>query len=379
MNKIHSSDESARERIVKDLDTTFLIEAGAGSGKTTKLVERIAALLALGKVQVHQIAAVTFTRKAAAELRERLQQRLEEGATHDGDANTRERMQAALADIGQAFIGTIHSFCARMLRERPVESGLDPEFGELEEGEATLFMEMCWQDFLSEAFLRKDPALQKLGDYGIEGKELKDLYLRLCQFRDVEPFAPACPKPDIAGARKQLDAFMSTVQAAMPKEEPEKKWDDLQKALRSAEWQLSRYGSVEDRDVIRILELFLKCGVTLNRWPDKNVAKTLRDELLPQFVENVAWKVVREWREYVHATCIRFARTAAEFAAARREAESRLDYTDLLIKARNLLRDHEDVRQFSQTASNAFLLMSSKIRIPSSARSCFIWPATGRG
>lgn len=346
MNKTQSSDSSARERIVKDLGTTFLIQAGAGSGKTTKLVDRIAALLALGKVQVHQIAAVTFTRKAAAELRERLQQRLEVQATGDPDPAVRNRLQAALADIGLAFIGTIHSFCARMLRERPVESGLDPEFGELDEGEAALFMEMCWQDFLSEAFLRSNPVLQRLGEFGIEGKELKDLYLRLCQFRDVEPLAPDCPKPNIAGARKMLDEFISNTKAAMPQEESESGWDGFQTALRRAEWRLSRYGTIADRDLVRMLDSFDGCKVTLNRWPDKSLAKTLRDEILPRFVEDVVHRTVREWREHVHSNCIRFARSAAEFAATRRAAESKLDYTDLLIKVRNLLRDQEDVRLF---------------------------------
>lgn len=346
MSKTKSADETARERITRDLDTTFLVEAGAGSGKTTKLVDRISVLLSLGKVQIDQIAAVTFTRKAAAELREKLQQRLEQRASDDPDPDVRDRMRLALSDIGQAFIGTIHSFCARMLRERPVESGLDPDFTELEEGEAEFFLQACWQEFLSAAFLRNDETLNKLRAFGIEGKELEDLYLRLCQFRDVEPFAPVSVKPDLAAARKKLDKFMAIVRSAMPSEEPEGGWDGLQIALNRAEWRLARYGRAEDRDLIGVLELFGKGKVTLNRWPDKDTAKNLRDQVWPQFAEDVVENVVREWREYVHNSCVGFARSAAEFAAARRSAESRLDYTDLLIKARNLLRDHEDVRQF---------------------------------
>ena len=111
-------------------------------------------------------------------------------------------MRTSLADIGQAFIGTIHSFCARMLRERPVESGLDPDFKEIEDAEASLFLETSWQDFVSEAFLRNDETLKKLYGSGIEAKELKDLYLRLCQFRDVEAFVKECAKPDLSRAQK---------------------------------------------------------------------------------------------------------------------------------------------------------------------------------
>jgi len=66
-------DQAARDRIVRDLDTTFLVEAGAGSGKTKSLVDRMIALLATGRSEIGTLAAVTFTRKAAAQLRGRFQ------------------------------------------------------------------------------------------------------------------------------------------------------------------------------------------------------------------------------------------------------------------------------------------------------------------
>jgi len=72
-----TSDQAARERIAKDLDTTILVEAGAGSGKTTSLVTRMVALITSRRATVDRIAAVTFTRKAAAELREKFQEVLE--------------------------------------------------------------------------------------------------------------------------------------------------------------------------------------------------------------------------------------------------------------------------------------------------------------
>ncbi len=340
------SDETSRRRIVEDLDTTFLVEAGAGSGKTTKLVDRISALLALGKAEVGRIAAVTFTRKAAAELREKLQQRLEKRAVEDPDPVVRERMRTAVADIGHAFIGTIHSFCARILRERPVESGLDPDFTELEEAEAGGFLETCWQDYLAEAHLRNDPLLARLGEIGIDAAGLEELYQRLCQFRDIEPYAPACPKPDLAPARRKLRRFMAAVGKAMPSDEPDDGWDKLQTSYRRAAWLLDTYGDGRDRDLIDILELFEKGAVTLNRWPDKKTAKAFKDGFLPDFLRDSVVPAVRGWREHVYSDCVAFARAAAEFAAARRSVDSTLDYTDLLIKARDLLRDNNDVRGF---------------------------------
>ncbi|NUR19679.1 MAG: UvrD-helicase domain-containing protein, partial [Gemmatimonadaceae bacterium] len=122
------ADEAARSRILTDLDTNLLVEAGAGSGKTTSLVGRMVALVERG-TPVERIAAVTFTRKAANELRERFQLALESRVRGDApNAESAERCEAALRQLDAAFLGTIHSFCGRLLRERPLEVGLDPSF-----------------------------------------------------------------------------------------------------------------------------------------------------------------------------------------------------------------------------------------------------------
>jgi ATP-dependent helicase/nuclease subunit A len=111
-----TTDAAARARILADLDTNMLVEAGAGSGKTTSLVGRMHALVVRGE-PVERIAAVTFTRKAAGELRERFQIRLEAGLRGaDPDSEEWRRCDRALRELDRAFLGTIHSFCARILR-----------------------------------------------------------------------------------------------------------------------------------------------------------------------------------------------------------------------------------------------------------------------
>ena len=118
------ADEAERRRAREELGTSFLVEAGAGSGKTRLLVERMAALVEGGVAEVSQIAAVTFTRKAAAELRERFQVKLEKSfrAARQSDSGSERarRLRRAIDEIDRAFLGTIHAFCARLLRERPI-------------------------------------------------------------------------------------------------------------------------------------------------------------------------------------------------------------------------------------------------------------------
>jgi ATP-dependent exoDNAse (exonuclease V) beta subunit len=123
------ADDAARERIRTDLDTTLVVEAAAGTGKTSELVRRMVALLAAGRAQLDRLVAVTFTDFAAGELKLRLRTEIEKTRLDpltSGEA--RRRLNDALPQLEEARIGTIHSFCSDLLRERPVEAGVDPLF-----------------------------------------------------------------------------------------------------------------------------------------------------------------------------------------------------------------------------------------------------------
>jgi ATP-dependent exoDNAse (exonuclease V) beta subunit len=130
-------DLSARERIANSLDETLIVEAAAGTGKTTELVTRIVRVLSAGRAPVTGIVAVTFTEKAAGELKLRLREALEVARRQAADdAPRRCRLEAALANLEEAHISTIHGFCAELLRERPVEAGVDPLFSVFTETQA---------------------------------------------------------------------------------------------------------------------------------------------------------------------------------------------------------------------------------------------------
>ena len=146
------ADQAQRDAIANDLDATFVVEAAAGTGKTTELVRRIVRVLATGKAGVGDLAAVTFTEKAAGELKLRLRQELER-RTGDAelDNRSRDRLDAALMNLEEAHISTIHGFCADLLRERPVEAGIDPLFRVLTEGEAQRLYAEAFDRWLQEA------------------------------------------------------------------------------------------------------------------------------------------------------------------------------------------------------------------------------------
>ena len=123
------ADQAARDRVRNDLDTSLVVEAAAGTGKTTELVTRIVAVIKGGRARLDRIVAVTFTDAAAGELKLRVRTAIErERQDPDCPPEERKLLNAALPQLEEARIGTIHSFCGDLLRERPVEAGIDPLF-----------------------------------------------------------------------------------------------------------------------------------------------------------------------------------------------------------------------------------------------------------
>jgi ATP-dependent exoDNAse (exonuclease V) beta subunit len=136
MTPIRPTDEASRRIIRERLDLTLVVEAAAGTGKTTELVNRIVRVLAEGRANVREIVAVTFTEKAAGELKLRLRQQLETERQRATSRAVAARLDEAVQNLEEAHVSTIHGFCADLLRERPVEARVDPLFRVLTEGQA---------------------------------------------------------------------------------------------------------------------------------------------------------------------------------------------------------------------------------------------------
>lgn len=127
-------DQAERNKALAARGQTVLIDAGAGAGKTTLLVDRIVALIAptdddVPHIPLSRLAAVTFTRRAAGELRLRVRARiLTELAKAGGSPRRTERLLEAIGSVDAAFVGTIHGFADRLLRLLPMKARLSPAY-----------------------------------------------------------------------------------------------------------------------------------------------------------------------------------------------------------------------------------------------------------
>jgi ATP-dependent helicase/nuclease subunit A len=155
-------DQRARDRVVDELDATLFVEAGAGSGKTRALVDRVVRLVTTGTAGLDAVAAITFTEKAAAELRDRIRRRLDDEldqARRHGATERADRCRRALDDLDSAAIGTLHSFARRLLTEHPIEAGLPPRIEVLDEVGSAVAFDDRWAGFLDQ--LLADPAIER--------------------------------------------------------------------------------------------------------------------------------------------------------------------------------------------------------------------------
>lgn len=349
-NTSASDDTVARERIRSELHVNLVVEAAAGTGKTTNLVDRLVALIATGVAEPRQIAAITFTKKAAGELRERFQNVLEREATKaEPDSPRLANIRRGLEQIDQSYLGTIHSFCGRMLRERPVEAGVAPDFRELEEIEATALNEEVWSSYVQELYLERSDLLLALDQTDLTIVELRTLMLSLCDETDVELVTEKSSRPDVRPAWRELIRIAEELERQMPSAAPEKGWDELQKLIRSTA-ALRRARDPDDLDVVRLLKFFESSNpagkVKNNRWPDSDPDEI--KETIRSLCEEIVAPTLRAWREYCHPIAIEVVVPAIERARETRIDLGRLSFQDLLTIARDLLRDHLDVRRWFQ-------------------------------
>ena len=347
-------DDDSRDRIRTELDTNLLVEAGAGSGKTTVLVDRMVALVRTGAARVEEVAAVTFTRKAAAELRQRFQTRLEselEAARTAGDQEVTVRLDSALRDIDRGFIGTIHSFCARLLRERPVEAGLDPDFRELMGAEEVRQRRAFWRAHLERLSASSDPLVDGLTDAGLVPSQLEALFDELVANPDVRfPAEPvAAPTPaEVGEVREAVDALLDRGAALMPSEpDPERGWDKLQARIRLLLF-LRRVVDWDDRTVFldQIGEELhgRSCDVVQKRWPDGGAAKAL-GQAWEALRDGPVAEVLDRWWAHRYPIALEFARRAADAFERERRRTGALTFQDLLMSAARLLRTHPEARE----------------------------------
>ena len=278
------------------------VSAGAGTGKTTVLVERFVRAIDRG-VDVGSILVITYTERAAAELRSRIRARL-------GELGRRELTR----ELDAAWISTIHGFCLRLLKQHPFAAGLDPRFRVLDESQAAVLRAEAFDDALAEFCAREQPdRLALLATYGSAAlrRMLTSVYETLrAAGRGLELPIGDAPGIEEAAARVLETAGGSDEAARLielvgRRPQPEALLD------------LSGYAVKGDDDYEQAREALEQAALNAVAARDR----ALLERLLQSF--------------------------EGSYQAAK-DRESALDFEDLQLRARNLLRDDSSIREREQ-------------------------------
>ena len=346
-------DAEARDAIIEATGRSVLVEAGAGTGKTRLVVDRILRGICDGRFELSGAVVITFTEKAAGELEARLRAAVA-AALHRpglGDAD-RERLRAALDELDSANIGTIHSFCARLLRERAAAAGVDPEFTVLDEAGAVMLRQECWRDWLDEQVATSPPALVTALRAGVKIAGLKGVADCICGTPEVLDGGLAVPRPerDLGAAAEALTAVAGRV-LPLCDQHISKRTNEHARAFRTC-----CGGLVEaEPDDLRGIQV-LACSLAATA-PEKAITsfrKESREAVLPVLEEcAAAARAVA-----AHLACDVF-EWLLDYAGHYREAKaghSALDFQDLLALAARMLRDNLPVRRYFQHRFSAFFV-----------------------
>lgn len=305
------------------------------------------ALMETGTCSICEIAAITFTRKAAAELRQRIQNELERAYRKERDAVIIRRLDTALSNLHQCFIGTIHAFCTRLLMERPVEAGLDGDFAVVEDTED--LQQEAWDRYLLQVRGRTPGIIQDLEEKGFSLATLRKAYETILTYRDVSfPTTPLI-RPDFQPVLEKLRALVAEGYREIPSTPKEGRYDSLQEKIRRAH-RFYRYRSLEtDEQRLALLLIFDKeqFSIIQKLWNSKEKAKEFRERFKLFQKENIK-PVLKEWREYCYPLVMEFLLPAVDVFQSLKQEQGLMDFQDLLMKTAWLLRENGEVRGYFQ-------------------------------
>lgn len=359
-------DGPARDRIRGSLDESLLVEAAAGTGKTTMLVRRLVEVLATGRARIDGIVAVTFTRKAAGELKLRLRQELDTTLGETADPERRACLQRAIARLEEALIGTIHSFCAEVLRQRPVEAGVDPDFEEIDEEESARLYDAAFRSWV-ERRLEEMPeglsrALSRLAaspswDGAGPIDRLRDAGRSLLDWRDYpERWSRREFERDV-----EIDRLLVRVgeMAEIHRGNTDAR-DPLRQALDPAEqldtWVRRSEEVTDERDYDALEARFVETLRALRRqakktgrgsWPVDGLSRAEVARRRDALIEELGAFVEAADADLAALLQVELGEVVQEYEELKRR-NGQLDFLDLLLRARDLIREDGAVRRHLQ-------------------------------
>ncbi|MGI6046202.1 MAG: UvrD-helicase domain-containing protein, partial [Eggerthellaceae bacterium] len=347
-----------QKRCVETLDKAIAVAAGAGSGKTHTLTQRIVHAFNTGYVDdISQVMAITFTRKAAFELKSRIK----------GALRSQGRIEQALK-VDNAWITTIHGACARILRAHALELQIDPSFQILEESAERDLRAEAIEEVLAEAaasgtetaLVFAEFRVQKQGEF--DSTNVQDMLTTLMHIISSHPgglqdllLPPKGPTPQdcLRALMEEAEEFMPLASSAKSTSKSKDEWiEDTNEALQMAQEALVA-GELEGRvGSSKALVLMDEFPVPPANFGPKDFRKEAKNH--KKRYEELGQTARLAWAEPVFSELMSLAEKAAGRYQELKAADGWLDNDDLLVLASRALDTHPAI---AREYSNAFRLV----------------------
>jgi len=352
---------------------SVVLSAGAGCGKTSVLTQRFLSHLEPGghAVELSSLVAITFTERAAREMRDRIRgeclKRL-----RNAPAEEAPHWLAIVREMDSARISTIHSFCSSLLRSHAVEAGIDPKFGLLDETLGPACLQQAVKTGLHELLAAGDAdAAELVFEFGLN--RTQELLAILVQDRYRIDFSKWETKTARELATEWDRRWHQVVVPALLREAAESA--SVRKTLELLRANIPENAVMQERRLALLEQLpKLSCGADLEKlldsigqnarvqgggtkrdWPSEDIYNDVKNTLadLRTLLEKLQKQLDYDPEHLIRGAEIGLCalRAAARVGTAYDEHKAQaglLDFEDLLLGARNLLRDHADVRRRTQ-------------------------------
>lgn len=352
------TEDGLREMLLTEFHKNYMVEAGAGAGKTTLIISRIINQILnddkrYGRpLRLDEIAAITFTEKAASELKQKVMKKLYEASEDRNSEVEKEVLKSALDLIDDQYVGTIHSFCREILITSGFESSIGSDFKVIEPTEDDEIKELVWRKYIVKEQKNLEALFQKINDQGLSITVAKSAYMTLLNYEHAQiPYDLAViDKGDgFEELKVIIDGFLSSFKILEDGSISTNDYEDISNIfLKAFKVKIAAVIKTETRENYYLLlnELIKDPGGEL--FGKKSYVKK-NSESFNELFNSLKDKDLKEYYDtrynYIYNLVIAISYPAIELYKQQKRSIMCVNFEDLLVLTRNVLRDYPQIRK----------------------------------
>jgi len=352
------TEDELRNILLNEFDKNYMVEAGAGAGKTTIIISRIInQILSEDKrfarpLRLDEIAAITFTEKAASELKQKIMKKLYRARDESKIEKEKQILKEAIDLIDDQYVGTIHSFCKEILVTSGYESSIGSDFKLIEPTEDLEIKELVWRKYIVKEQSNLKDLFKKINDQDMSISVAKSAFMTLVNYEhahiefDVDLLNRGDGFKDL---KELIDEFLNNFKILDDNTLYTKKNEDISDIFlkKNAECIKTTFIIREKENYYTLAKLLIKDSSFENLGKKAYIKKKAEyfEELFTCFEGKDLNALYKTRYHYIYNLIVRVAHPAIELYKKQKKSIMCLNFDDLLVLTRDVLRDYPNIRE----------------------------------